>query len=103
MLGSWLGFNDARIAGRRVTSFATIKPVPLTSKNAKRVRATRGGHGDGRGVLFEELIFSQTRKNPFADPIYPFQILHVGIYESRPDLFQHHGRCYTLRCFAAPH
>ena len=40
MLGSWLGFNDARIAGRRVTSFATIKPVPLTSENAKRVRAT---------------------------------------------------------------
>ena len=32
--------NDARIAGRRVTSFATIKPVPLTSENAKRVRAT---------------------------------------------------------------
>ena len=32
--------NDARIAGRRVTPFATIKPVPLTSENAKRVRAT---------------------------------------------------------------
>ena len=32
--------NDARIARRRVTSFATIKPVPLTSENAKRVRAT---------------------------------------------------------------
>ena len=35
-----LASNDARIAGRRVTSFATIKPVPLTSENAKRVRAT---------------------------------------------------------------
>ncbi len=29
-----------RLAGRRVTSFATIKPVPLTSENSKRVRAT---------------------------------------------------------------
>ena len=29
-----------RLAGRRVTSFATIKPVPLTSENAGRVRAT---------------------------------------------------------------
>ena len=36
---SWAS-NDARIAGRRVTSIATIKPVPLTSENAKRVRAT---------------------------------------------------------------
>ena len=36
---SWAS-NDARIAGRRVTSFATIRPVPLTSENAKRVRAT---------------------------------------------------------------
>ena len=35
-----LASNDARIAGRRVTSFATITPVPLTSENAKRVRAT---------------------------------------------------------------
>ena len=32
--------NDARIAGRRVTSFATIKPVPLTLENSKRVLVT---------------------------------------------------------------
>ena len=24
-----------------------------------------------------------TREHPFADPIHPFQILHVGTYESR--------------------
>ena len=26
--------------------------------------------------------------NPFADPIYPFQILHGGIYQSRADFCQ---------------
>ena len=29
------------------------------------------------------LISEKTRENPFADPIHPLQILHVGIYESR--------------------
>ena len=33
------------------------------------------------------LKFKTTKGNPFADPIYPFQIIHVGIYQSRPDLF----------------